>query len=140
MTAAPSTRWQSTRAIATGFIFIVVLSLGTDQLLHILEVYPPWGVPMRDPALNALALAYRSVYNVIGMYLTAKLAPNNPVRHTVIGGLIGTLVATAGAIGAIQMDIGPAWYPIALAATGLPLSWLGGVLYRMRNPAQHSAR
>lgn len=140
MTATTSTRWQSTRAIAAGFFLIVVLSLGTDQLLHVLEVYPPWGVPMRDPALNALALAYRSVYNVGGMYLTAKLAPRDPVRHAVIGGVIGTVLAIGGAIGAIQMDIGPAWYPIALAATGLPLSWLGGVLYRLRNPAPQPSR
>jgi hypothetical protein len=23
----------------------------------------------------------------------------------------------------------PSWYPIAIALTGLPLTWLGGVLY-----------
>ena len=45
---------------------VVALSLGTDQVLHVLGVYPPWNVPMRDPGLNLLALAYRSVYAVLG--------------------------------------------------------------------------
>jgi hypothetical protein len=41
-------------------------------------------------------------------------------------------MGTVGAIVAIPMDLGPAWYPIALAVTGLPLTWLGGILHRMR--------
>jgi hypothetical protein len=28
------------------------------------------------------------------------------------------------------MDVGPAWYPIALGLTTLPCAWLGGALYR----------
>jgi hypothetical protein len=27
---------------------------------------------------------------------------------------------------------GPLWYPIALAVTGLPCAWLGGVLHRSK--------
>ena len=38
--------WRSTGAVAAGFAAIVVLSLGTDQVLHVLRVYPPWGEPM----------------------------------------------------------------------------------------------
>jgi hypothetical protein len=44
-----------------GFMTVVVLSLGTDQVLHVVQVYPPWGQPMYDPWLNLLALSYRSV-------------------------------------------------------------------------------
>lgn len=121
-------------AIAIGFVAVVILSLVTDQILHVLKVYPPWGAPMPEPGLNLLALAYRSVYTVFGMYLTARLAPHAPMRHALIGGLIGTVVAIAGAIAAVPMHLGPAWYPIALAVTGLPLSWLGGALYVRRSP------
>jgi hypothetical protein len=47
-------RWRSAGAVLLGFITVVVLSLGTDQLLHVLQVYPPWGQPMYDPGLNLL--------------------------------------------------------------------------------------
>jgi hypothetical protein len=57
---------QSTAAVFAGFFAVVVLSLVTDQVLHVLEVYPPWGQPMHDPVLNVLALAYRCVYAVVG--------------------------------------------------------------------------
>ena len=42
----PRRLWQSTGAIFLGFVADFVLSLGTDQVLHVLEVYPPWGQPM----------------------------------------------------------------------------------------------
>jgi hypothetical protein len=62
---------RSTAAIAIGFFSVAVLSLATDQVLHVLNVYPPWGEPMWDPRLNLLALSYRIVYTIFGGYLTA---------------------------------------------------------------------
>jgi hypothetical protein len=91
---------------------------------------------MHEPGLNFLALAYRSLYTVGGMYVTARLAPYSPLRHAITGGVIGTVIATAGAVATIPMNLGPAWYPIALAATALPFSWLGGVLYARRVAAR----
>ena len=125
---------RSVGAVLPGFVVVAGLSLATDQVLHVLRVYPPWGEPMRDPGLNALALAYRSVYTVGGMYLTAALAPSSPMRHALIGGVIGTLLAAAGAVAAIPLHLGPAWYPIALVVTTLPLAWAGGAL-RLRRGA-----
>lgn len=127
---------RSVAAVVVGFVAVAALSLGTDQILHVLNVYPPWGQPMHEPGLNFLALAYRSFYTVGGMYLTARLAPHSPLRHAVIGGMVGTIIATAGAVASIPMNLGPAWYPIALAATALPLSWLGGALYVRRAAAR----
>jgi hypothetical protein len=132
---APRRRGRSAAAVAVGFVVVAAMSLGTDEVLHLLEVYPPWSEPMREPSLNLLALAYRSVFTVAGMYLTASLAPSAPVRHALIGGAIGTIIAAAGAVAAIPMDLGPAWYPIALAVTALPLAWIGGALYRARRAA-----
>jgi hypothetical protein len=132
MTDNPRRVGRSILAILAGFVAVVVLSLGTDAILHMLKVYPPAGEPMPEPALNALALTYRSVYAVIGGYITARLAPRNPILHVVILGVIGLVLATLGAIAMIPRNLGPAWYPIALAVTALPLTWLGGVLYRPR--------
>jgi hypothetical protein len=121
---------QSIRAILAGFFAVLVLSLVTDKILHSLNIYPPWGQPMREPGLNLLALSYRIVYSILGSYIAARLAPRNPMRHALVLGFIGLPLSVAGAIAGIKLDMGPAWYPIALVLTTLPCAWLGGVLYR----------
>ena len=124
---------RSAVAVLAGFISVAVLSLATDQILHVLHVYPPWEEPMWDPMLNLLALTYRTVYTAAGGYITAALAPREPMRHVVILACIGTVFGVAGAIAAISMaDLGPNWYPILLAVTGFPAVWAGGAL-RLRN-------
>jgi len=115
-------------AILAGFLCVAVLSLGTDQILHMLDVYPPWGEPMREFGDNLLAFAYRSVYAIIGGYVTARLAPYAPMRHVLILGCIGTILSALGAYAAITMDMGTVWYPVALVVTALPLTLLGGYL------------
>ncbi len=71
---------RSIGAIVLGFVAVVVLSLGTDEVLHILN--------------------------------------------------IGLVFGTAVAVATIPMHLGPAWYPISIAATALPCAWIGGALYR----------
>ena len=132
--APPRRRGRSVAAVFLGFFVVFVLSLGTDQVLHVLNVYPPWGQPMFDTGLYILALSYRSVFTVIGGYVTAKLAPHSPMRHVWTLGIIGFVVAIAGAIATIPMKLGPTWYPIVLAIIGLPCVWLGGVLYLRKHP------
>jgi hypothetical protein len=129
-TRMPSHLLRSAAAIFVGFFSVAVLSLGTDQVLHVLEVYPPWGEPMYDPGLNALALSYRILFTIAGGYITAILAPHSPMRHVAVVGVLGLLTGSAGAIVAIRLaNLGPNWYPIALAVTGFPCVGLGGVLY-----------
>jgi hypothetical protein len=119
---------RSTLAVFLGFLVGAVLSLGTDQVLHVLKVYPPWGEPMYDPGLNLLALAYRCVFNVVGFYVIARLAPRNPMRHVWVGAAIGFVLTMAGAIAAMNANLGPLWYPVALAFSTVPCAWLTGVL------------
>lgn len=122
---------RSTAAVLLGLVAVVVLSLGTDQVLHSLELYPPWGQPMHDTGLNLLALAYRIVYAVVGSYIAARFAPHTPMRHALALGVVGFALSVVGAITTIAMaDLGPNWYPIALVLTALPCAWLGGVLHR----------
>lgn len=127
--ALPRRLGRSIGAVFLGFITVFVLSLGTDQILHVLQVYPPWGRPMPEPELNLLALAYRCVYGVLGGYVIARFAPHSPMRHVWVGAGIGFVLSAAGAIATIPMSLGPAWYPIALALSAFPTSWLGGTLH-----------
>lgn len=129
--APPRNPARSTGAVLLGLVTVFVLSLGTDHVLHVLAVYPPWGEPMYGTGLNLLALSYRIVYGVIGSYVAARLAPRNPMRHALILGGIGFGLSTLGAVAAITMaDVGPAWYPIALVLTALPCAWAAGALRR----------
>src|SRR6266571_73336 len=102
---------RSVAAVLSGFVAVFVLSLGTDEVLHVLAVYPPWGQPMSD-GLFLLATAYRVVYTVVGGYLTARLAPHAPVRHAVILGIVGLIFGAAGVMVAVaKPGLGPLWYP-----------------------------
>ena len=127
-TTAPRRRiWRSAGAIVLGFVVVAVLSLGTDQLLHIARVYPPWGQAMTD-ALFALATVYRIFYGVIGSYVTARFAPDRPMRHALAGALLGMVLSSIGAIATWNRGpaFGPHWYPLALIITALPCAWVGG--------------
>lgn len=132
-TNQPRRLGRSIVAIVAGVLVIFVLSLGTDAVLHATGVYPPWFQYMPD-SLFALATAYRSVYSVLGAYLTARLAPRRPMLHAVILGVVGVVLSTLGAIGTWNKgpEFGPRWYPLALIVLSLPLSWIGGKLRLMK--------
>lgn len=77
-----------------------------------------------------MILVYRTIYNVVGAYIVARLAPNHPMRHALAIGALGTLGSIAGAMAA--KDLGPAWYAWSIVATALPSAWLGGRLFELR--------
>jgi hypothetical protein len=62
---------------------------------------------------------YRSLFGTIGSYLTARLLPYKPMIHSIIGGIIGFVIATLGAV--VMWDKPPHWYAIALISTTLPV-------------------
>jgi len=120
---------KSIGAVLAGFVAVVVLSLGTDVVLHSTGVFPPWDQRMSD-ALFMLATAYRTVYCIAGSYIAARLAPNRPMAHALALGVVGLIASTAGAV--VTWNKGPAfgphWYPVALIVTAIPCAWLGGRL------------
>jgi hypothetical protein len=119
---------KSVLAVAGAIVAVFVLSLGTDEILHIVGLYPAWGVRMSDP-LFALATAYRLVFNVAGGFICAKLAPQNPMKHVWILAWIGLGLSALGVAGSLaRPDIGPMWYPVILFLSAVPCTWLGGRL------------
>jgi len=134
---APRNRPRSVVAVLAGAALVMALSVGTDELLHLAHVFPGWGYPMPEPALNGLALAYRLAFTVAGASLTAHLAPRNAWRHVWAFAAIGFGLGGVGAIATLPMHLGPAWYPIAVALLSWPGAWLGGLAYRaVRRPAR----
>jgi hypothetical protein len=117
---------KSIWAVFAGFILVVIISVITDLLLtktgamkQPFDLNPVWFI--------VLVIFYRSLYGTLGSYLTARLAPAKPMKHAIIGGIIGFFIAIAGTI--VMWDQPPHWYPIALVVTALPCAWLGGKLY-----------
>lgn len=127
-----SHRWlRSAAALFWGFLVVVVLSLGTDALLHATGVFPPLGTTMSD-ALFLLATVYRTLYSILGSYVTARTAPSRPMRHALAGGLVGLILSIAGAVATWNKVPGPHWYPFSLVVTALPCAWAGGRLREMQ--------
>ena len=132
-TQPPRRILHSIGALFAGFLVVVVLSLGTDMVLHATAVFPPWGQRMSD-ALFLLATAYRTLYAVGGSYVTARLAPHRPMKHALAGGVVGLVLSTVGAVATwSRPELGPHWYPLALVATALPCAWVGGRLRVMQS-------
>lgn len=121
---------HSVVALMAGFAAVVVASLAADTVFHMLGVYPPGRQPMNEVGDNLLALSYRCVFGALGSYIAARLAPSRPMTHAMILGAVGTAVATLGVAATWNLDLGPRWYPIALAVTALPCAWIGGVVGR----------
>jgi hypothetical protein len=124
---------KSIGAIVAGFIFIGVTHSATDAILENTGVLPKDNLYVSTSVILFVIL-YRAVFSVIGCYLTAKLAPKNPMKHALILGGIGTLLSAAGAVVTADMNLGPAWYAWSLVVIAIPVAWLGGKLYMMRNP------
>jgi len=121
-------RWgRSAVALVTGLLVGVILSLGTDQILHVLKIYPPWGQTMSNE-LFMLATAYRVVYTILGSYIAARLAPYRPMWHAMVLGVVGLVVSIAGAAATWNTNppVGPHWYALLIAAISIPCAWLGG--------------
>lgn len=130
-TQPPRRTGRSVGAVLAGIVAGAALSLGTDEVLHIAGVYPPWGQPTGDHPL-LLATIYRIVYGIVGCYLAARLAPYQPMAHALAVGAAGFAVSVLGAVATWNQDLGPHWYPVAVAAIALPCAWAGGKLRLMQ--------
>lgn len=127
---------KSIGAVLAGFVTVVVFSIGMDFILESLGFFPPQSEPDSYTWwMLLLALIYRSVATVAGGYVTAKLAPDQPMRHAIILGIVGMAAGTVGAIVTWNLT-SQHWYPIALVVTALPCTWLGGKLKtnKIQNP------
>jgi hypothetical protein len=119
---------KSIGAVLAGFLTVVVLSMGTDYVLEKLGTFPPQSEPrLYTAGMLLIALIYRCIYTVAGGYVTARLAPDRPMRHAIILGFAGIVAGSIGVVFAWNMSP-EHWYPIALVVTALPCTWLGGKL------------
>ena len=125
-------RKKSIGAVVAGVLAVVVVTTLVDLAFHAIGVFPGIGQPLTDP-LAILALSYRIVIGIGGGWLTARLAPDRPMKHAMILGVVGLVLGLAGAAATWNLGLGPRWYPIALAALAIPQCWAGGKLREMQS-------
>lgn len=118
---------RSIFAVITGFLAIGALSFGSDALLKRMmpASFDAAGRTDSVPVL-LLIMAYVAVFAIAGCYLTARLAPNRPMRHALILGALGLVFNIVGSIS--LWDTAPAWFHIVSLVMVMPYAWIGGKL------------
>jgi len=126
---------KSVLAVVAGLVFIIVVTTLIDILLYQTGVFVQKDMTTGD---WLLATAYRLVIAVVGCWLAARLAPQNRMKHALILGGIGTLLAFIGVWVASQKgpEFGPTWYAVVLVATALPCAYVGGWLASRHKAAE----
>ena len=119
---------KSIGAIVAGFVTVAVLSVGTDTILEQMGIFSPISEGLFITWMLVVAFIYRSIYTIAGGYVTAWLAPKDPLRHAIILGCFGTIAGVAGVI--VGWNLSQHWYPIAIAVFGLPCTWFGGYVFK----------
>ena len=122
---------RSIWAVVAGVLFIIVVTTLVYIVLHVTKVFPPIHQPI-DDRLALLATSYRIVISIFGAWLTARLAPDRPMRHAMILGLVGVVLGTVGIVSTWNLGLGPRWYAILLAVLAIPQCWVGGKIYVAR--------
>jgi hypothetical protein len=115
---------KSIGAVIAGFALLVILSIIMDSILEKTGVMKTEPFNENPGWLIVIIILYRTIFNTFGCYLTARLAPNKPMKHAIILGIIGVVLTIAGLIA--MWDIPPRWYPVSLIVLTLPAAWLGG--------------
>ena len=118
---------RSVWAVVAGFLFIAVLSFGTDAIMRVMwpRLFDASGGTSNFVIL-CLTTVYVGVFAVVGSYITARLAPANPMKHALTLGTLGlafTLMATMK-----TWNTEPAWYNILNLLLVMPYAWFGGRL------------
>lgn len=115
-------------AVVAGVLVIIGATTLVDIALHVAGVFPPTSQPIND-ALALLATSYRVIISIGGAWLTARLAPERPLKHAMILGYVGVVLGMVGLVASWNLGLGPRWYPIALVVLAIPQCWAGGKIY-----------
>ena len=123
---------KSSWAVGVGVLVIVAVTTLVDIVLHTAGVFPPMNQPIGD-ALAVVATSYRIPISIYGAWLTARLAPDKPMKHAMILGFVGVVLGVVGVATTWNLGLGPRWYPILLTLLAIPQCWAGGRIYEMQS-------
>ncbi|TGL39194.1 hypothetical protein [Leptospira perdikensis] len=113
-------------AVFVGLLSNIILSILSDLILKVTG-FLPYDHLFVATHIVLFVLGYRIVFSIFGCYLTARLAPQNPMKHSYILGGVGLILGIAGVI--FAGHLGPWWYSWSLVILTPPIAYLGGKLY-----------
>jgi hypothetical protein len=128
---ATNTTLKSIGAILAGFALNTVLSGGTDFALDAAGVFNMEDVKANSNSIILAVIIYRFIFSTVGCYLTAKLAPGNPMKHSIILGITGVVISILAT--AAMWDPAAAWYNISVILMLIPSAYIGAKLYLRNN-------
>jgi predicted membrane-bound mannosyltransferase len=118
---------KSIWAIFAGFLLVVILSAMADFGMQQVGLISFENFKNAPTLIVVVVTLYRFIFNAVGSFITARLAPKNPMKLVMIGGFIGLLMSTLGAVA--MWEKAAAWYNIAIIIIALPAAYLGGKVY-----------
>jgi hypothetical protein len=128
---ATNTTLKSIGAILGGFALNTVLSAGTDFALNAAGTFNMENFKANSNSIILVVIIYRFIFSTVGGYLTAKLAPSSPMKHSIILGIIGTVLSILATIA--MWDPTVAWYNISVILMLIPSAYIGAKLYLKNN-------
>jgi len=119
---------KSVGAIAAGFFTTVILSIVADTIMGATGLMNMENFKATTTGIILVVTLYRFIFNVLGCYIAARLAPKKPMKHAVILGSIGLALSIMGS--AAMWDKAVLWYNLAIILIALPCAYIGGKLHK----------
>ena len=118
---------RSIFAVLTGFIVIGALSFSADALARRAwpDAFDAAGAT-RDETVLLITIGYVAVFAIAGCYLAARLAPERPMAHALVLGVLGLLFNVVGTV--MMWGTAPMWYHVVSLLLVMPYAWIGGWL------------
>jgi hypothetical protein len=116
---------KSIGVLLLAFVVNAVLPLLTDFLLEKIGVLPNPEKGLFETCAILLVLSYRATYTVFAGFIVALFAPNKPLFHALILGVIGTVITLWAVSSPEFAQKSTLWFGYTLAAITIPCLWLG---------------
>ena len=114
-------------SVLAGFLFIAIgVNAANVPLRRMMPQAFEANGGTHDTTALLISFVAVAVFAIAGSYLTARLAPNRPMRHALILAACGLVFNVTAA--AMTWGYWPAWYTLVSLALVIPYGWLGGRL------------
>lgn len=117
--------FKSIGVILLAFVIIALLSALTDFLLESIGVLPDPEDGLFETWAILLVLSYRTIYTVFAGFIIARFAPDKPMLHAIVLGVIGTSITFLAVNNPDFAQKSKLWFGYTLAAMTMPGLWLG---------------
>lgn len=110
--------------IAGALVMVAGVVAMSFVLLRVVPGVDDSGTERRPIVALSLLLCANLFVAVLGGYVTALVAPRDPVRHALALGAVQWVLYVASAVS--QRGGVPLWWHVGMAVFLIPLVWLGG--------------